>query len=78
MRPKDGGFVTEYPSGGGNTDYPMDSIVVGDINGITHDENWNYFLEGWACLVGVNTPVTAHAYVGSPWVMPRCMTASQA
>jgi len=40
--------------------------VIGDIGGVTHDENWNYFVEGWACSVGVNSPITVQAFAGGP------------
>lgn len=40
------------------------ATVKGDISGITHDENWNYFAEGWACSVGVNSPIDVHVYAG--------------
>ncbi len=40
--------------------------IKGDISGITHDENWNYFVEGWACSVGVNESISVHLYTGGP------------
>ncbi|MDR6095951.1 DUF6531 domain-containing protein [Stenotrophomonas sp. SORGH_AS_0321] len=38
--------------------------VAGDIGGVTRDENWNYFVEGWACSVGHAGSIDVHAYVG--------------
>ncbi|WP_411850100.1 DUF6531 domain-containing protein [Stenotrophomonas sp. LGBM10] len=40
------------------------ATVVGDIGGVTHDGNGNYAVEGWACSVGIDSPITVHAYVG--------------
>ncbi|MCC7634428.1 DUF6531 domain-containing protein [Stenotrophomonas rhizophila] len=42
------------------------ATVIGDIGGVTQDADWNYFVEGWACSVGVDTPVDVHLYVGGP------------
>ncbi|WP_225211997.1 DUF6531 domain-containing protein [Stenotrophomonas lacuserhaii] len=38
--------------------------VIGDIGGVTRDENWDYFVEGWACSVGHAGSIDVHAYVG--------------
>lgn len=40
--------------------------VIGDINFVNHDGGWNYYVEGWACSVGVNSSIDVHAYVGGP------------
>jgi len=40
--------------------------VIGDIGGVTRDENWNYFVEGWACSVGHAGSIDVYAYVGGP------------
>ncbi|MFL9583325.1 DUF6531 domain-containing protein [Stenotrophomonas sp. AB1(2024)] len=40
--------------------------VTGNILGVTRDKEWNYFVEGWACSIGVNAPIDVHVYVGGP------------
>jgi len=45
-----------------HTDYPMGSAVVGDINGITHDDQWNWFVRGWACSTGSNASIQVDGY----------------
>jgi len=41
--------------------------VIGDINAITNDGQWNYFVEGWACSVGVSAPIEVSLFVGGPY-----------
>lgn len=43
------------------------ATVIGDIGGVTQDADWNYFVEGWACSVGVDAPVDVHVYTGGPY-----------
>lgn len=38
--------------------------IVGDIGGVTQDGNWNFFIEGWACSVGVDASIDVHVYAG--------------
>jgi len=40
--------------------------VIGDIGGVTRDENWVHYLEGWACSTGVAAPIRVHVYAGGP------------
>lgn len=40
--------------------------VIGDINFVNHDAGWNYYVEGWACSMGVNSSIDVQAYVGGP------------
>ncbi|WP_216362399.1 DUF6531 domain-containing protein [Stenotrophomonas sp. VV52] len=40
--------------------------VTGDVLGVTRDGEWNYFVEGWACSIGVNSPIDVHIYMGGP------------
>lgn len=39
--------------------------IVGDIGGVTQDGNWNFFVEGWACSMGVDASIDVHVYAGS-------------
>jgi YD repeat-containing protein len=43
------------------------AAIAGQIGGITDDGQWNYFVEGWACSVGVSTPIEVHLYAGGPY-----------
>lgn len=52
-------------SGSGAKTIPPANIH-GDIAGITHDENWNFFVEGWACSIGVDGSIDVHVYAGGP------------
>lgn len=38
--------------------------IAGDIGGVTQDGSWNFFIEGWACSVGVDTSIDVHVYAG--------------
>ena len=40
------------------------ATIVGDIGGVTQDGNWNFFIEGWACSVGVDASIDVHVYAG--------------
>ena len=40
--------------------------VEGALLGVTRDDHWNYFLEGWACSVGVSASIGVHLYLGGP------------
>lgn len=40
--------------------------VTGALHGITRDANWNYFIEGWACSIGVAAPIDVHLFLGAP------------
>jgi YD repeat-containing protein len=40
--------------------------VVGQIEGISYDGAGNYYLNGWACSVGVVQPIDVQLYVGGP------------
>ncbi|WGV54790.1 DUF6531 domain-containing protein [Stenotrophomonas indicatrix] len=43
--------------------------IVGDIGGVTQDGNWNFFIEGWACSIGVDASIDVHVYAGNnAWV----------
>lgn len=39
--------------------------IVGDIGGVTQDGNWNFFIEGWACSIGVDASIDVHVYAGN-------------
>lgn len=43
------------------------AAVIGDINAITNDGQWNYFVEGWACSVGVSAPIEVSLFAGGPY-----------
>lgn len=43
------------------------AAVIGDINAITNDGQWNYFVEGWACSVGVSAPIEVSLFAGAPY-----------
>lgn len=45
-----------------HTDFPAGSSVVGAIDEITHDANWNWFLRGGACTTGSNASIEVHGY----------------
>jgi len=45
-----------------HTDYPMDSSVVGMIDGVAHDGQWNWYVAGWACATGATSSIDVHAY----------------
>lgn len=38
--------------------------VTGQITGVSKDQNWNYFVEGWACSIGSAGSIPVHIYVG--------------
>lgn len=44
------------------SDYPADSQVVGYIDGVTHDGQWNWFVHGWACTTGSAASIQVDAY----------------
>lgn len=33
---------------------------------MAQDGSWNYYVEGWACEIGVASPIEAHLYLGGP------------
>lgn len=45
-----------------HADYPLGSAVVGNIDEVTRDGNWNWFLRGWACSTGSNSSIDVHGY----------------
>lgn len=44
------------------TDYPLDSVVSGVIDEITHDAQWNWFVRGWACSTGSAGSIQVDGY----------------
>lgn len=40
--------------------------VIGDVAGVTRDNDWNYAVEGWSCSIGANSPTTVHVYAAGP------------
>ncbi|OBU69047.1 hypothetical protein A9K58_04770 [Stenotrophomonas maltophilia] len=57
------------------------SVIRGNIDGITQDASGRYFLRGWACSSGYSAPIYVHVYVngsygtGSFW---KALPANQA
>lgn len=51
---------------GSNTHTIPAAPVTGNIHGVTRDGEWNYFVEGWACSLGVDAPIDVHVYAGGP------------
>lgn len=51
------------------TDYPPGTVVTGNIDEVTHDANWNWFVRGWACSTGMNRSIDVHAYAGSTFLV---------
>lgn len=47
----------------GNIGVPV-AGALGDVASVSHDGNWNYYVEGWACEIGVPSPIEAHLYLG--------------
>lgn len=45
-----------------HTDYPLDTAVIGAIDEITHDADWNWFARGWACSTGSNGSIPVDGY----------------
>lgn len=43
------------------------AAVIGDIGGTANDAQWNYFVWGWACSVGVSAPIDLQLYAGGPY-----------
>ncbi len=53
------------PTIGGSGQYTLPVAPVrGEIRSVEHDENWNYFLQGWACAVGVGNGIEVQVYTG--------------
>lgn len=61
ISPADNGNPTI--AGSGQYTIPV-APVRGEIQGIEHDESWNYFLKGWACAVGVGEGIEVQVYAG--------------
>lgn len=44
--------------------YPINTAIMGNIDAINADANFNYTLSGWACSSGYEGPIAVHLYVG--------------
>ncbi|MBA0235099.1 type IV secretion protein Rhs [Stenotrophomonas maltophilia] len=44
------------------TAYPVTTQVTGAIDRVTHDTNWNWYVEGWACSMGMDGSIDVHVY----------------
>lgn len=44
------------------TDYPVDSVISGVVESITHDAQWNWYAKGWACSTGSNASIQVQGY----------------
>jgi len=60
------GSAFNQPLGGSGAYAIPAAPVIGNVDGVTHDGNWNYFVEGWACSMGVDAPIDVHVYAGGP------------
>lgn len=45
-----------------HTDYALESKVIGRIDEINHDGQWNWSARGWACSTGSNTSIQVDGY----------------
>lgn len=54
----------DRPLNGSSTHAIPAAPVTGIISGVIRDGSWNYFVEGWACSVGVSAPIDVHVYAG--------------
>lgn len=60
-----GAEYTRPITNSGSFTVPM-AATTGAITGIGKDANWNHYVEGWACSVGVSSSIDVHLYVGGP------------
>ncbi len=47
-----------------DTAYSGASTVIGNIDGVSHDDAWNWYVDGWACSTGYPGSIDVHLYAG--------------
>lgn len=48
------------------TGYPISTAIIGNVDAVNADANWNYSVSGWACSTGMPGSVSVHLYAGGP------------
>lgn len=63
----DDGSSSQLLSGSGALDVPSETIV-GNISGVdaSSDPYYQYYVEGWACVVSEPGPISVQLYIGGP------------
>ncbi len=61
-----------------DTAYPGNTQIVGNIDGVDHDGNWNWYVSGWACSTAYAGQIDVHLYAGGAAGSGQMVTSARA